>query len=63
MKKIVILSDDPGRSLSRMTLLKALFPECEIEIQVVSPDDEDLKSHPFGSLSEQSMVAKPNWRC
>jgi hypothetical protein len=62
MKKIVILSNSSDRGLSRMTFLKALFPECEIEIQVISPDDEDLKRHPFGSLSGQSIIEKTNWR-
>jgi hypothetical protein len=56
MKKIVILSDDSGRSFRWITLLKALFPECEIEIQIVSPDEKGPGSYAFGSLSEKSII-------
>jgi len=56
MKKIVILSDDSGRSFRWITLLKALFPECEIEIRKVAADEEGLRSFPFGSLSEKSII-------
>ena len=58
MKKIVILSDNSGRSFSRVMLLKVLFPECEIEIRPISPDVEGLKSYPFGSLSENYLTDK-----
>jgi hypothetical protein len=56
MKMIVILSDNSGASSSWVTLLNALFPECEIEIQMVSPGEEGLKSYPFGSLSENCIT-------
>jgi hypothetical protein len=55
MKKMVILSDNSDRSSSRVMLLKVLFPECEIKIRPISPDVEDLKSYPFGPLSENSL--------
>ena len=55
MKRIVILSDKSGGSYRWVTLLNALFPECEIEIRVVSPDEEGLKSYPFSSLSGNSI--------
>jgi hypothetical protein len=44
MKKIVILSEHTGGSYSWVTLLNALFPECEIEIRMISPDEEDHES-------------------
>jgi len=44
MKKIVILSEHAGGSYSWITLLNALFPECEIEIRMVSLNEEDLES-------------------
>jgi hypothetical protein len=40
MKKIVIFSDSSDRSFSRAMALKALFPECEIEIRSVIPGDK-----------------------
>ena len=55
MKKIVILSDSLGGSYSWVTLLNALFPECEIEIRTVSTDEDGLKSYSFSSLSENSI--------
>ena len=56
MEKIVILSDNSGLGLGWVTLLNALFPECEIEIRPLSPDVEGLKSYPFGSLSENPLT-------
>jgi hypothetical protein len=56
MKKIVILSNSLGGSYSWITLLNALFPECEIEIRTVFPDEEGLRSFPFGSLSKNSIT-------
>ena len=44
MKKIMILSDREDSSLSWVTLLNALFPECKIEIRMLSPGNDDLKS-------------------
>ncbi len=58
MKKIIILSDNSDRSSSWVMLLNVLFPECEIEIRMVSHDDEGLESYPFGSLSENSITDK-----
>ena len=55
MKKIVILSDSLGGSYSWVRLLNVLFPECEIEIRPVIPDEESLKSFPFTSLSQNSL--------
>lgn len=45
MKKIVILSDNSGGSFSWVTLLNALFPECEIEIRMVSAVEEGLEPY------------------
>jgi hypothetical protein len=56
MKKIVILSEHAGGRYSWITLLNTFFPECEIEIRMVTHDEEDIKSYPFGSLSENSIT-------
>ena len=45
MKKIVILSEHAGGSYNWVTLLNNLFPECEIEIRMVSHDGEGLESY------------------
>ena len=58
MKKIVILSGHTGINYQWVTLLNALFPECEIEIRMVSPDDEDLQSYPFGFFTKESITDK-----
>ena len=44
MKRIMILSDREDSSLSWVTLLNALFPECKIEIRMLSPGNDGLKS-------------------
>ena len=44
MKRIMILSDREDSSLSWVTLPNALFPECKIEIRMLSPGNDDLKS-------------------
>ena len=44
MKKIVILSGHTGSNYQWVSLLNALFPECEIEIRMVSLNEEDLES-------------------
>ena len=56
MKKIVILSDNSDRSFSWVMLLSVLFPECEIEIRTVSPEDEVLESYPFGFFTKGSIT-------
>jgi hypothetical protein len=54
MRRIVILSDNCCGSYRWVALLNAFFPNCEIEIRMVSNDEDDLESYPFGSLSENS---------
>jgi hypothetical protein len=56
MEKIVILSDNSGGSYRWITLFNALFPECEIEIRMVSPDEEGLQSSPLGSFAKDSIT-------
>jgi hypothetical protein len=56
MKKIVILSDSVGGSYSWVTLLNALFPECEIEIRTVSADEEGFRSFSFSSLTQNCLT-------
>jgi hypothetical protein len=56
MKKIVILSDNSSGSYSWITLLNALFPECEIEIRLVSPEVEVLESNRSGSFTREPIT-------
>jgi hypothetical protein len=56
MKKIVIFADNSDHSFSRLPMLNALFPDCEIEIRQVIPDEEDLQYIPFSSLSKISPI-------
>ena len=47
MKKIIILCDHADGLYSRVTWLNTLFPECEIEIRMVSPSNDVLEFNAF----------------
>jgi hypothetical protein len=55
MKKIVVLSRHAASEYRLITLLNALFPECEVEICNVSPDREVFETVSVASNSDEAM--------
>jgi hypothetical protein len=47
MKKTIILCDHADGLYSRAIWLNSLFPECEIEVRMVSPSDDFLEFDAF----------------
>jgi hypothetical protein len=54
MKKIVILSDNSASSIRWLTPFNALFPECEIEIRMVSAEEKEFQSNRSAAYRQES---------